>query len=137
VRIFVYGTLKEGFRNFHINRGRRIPGEFVTVDALPLYVIGEYGIPWLVNEPGQGHVVTGQVFEVDADTLAAMDALERIADGDWYQRLPLRVRPQMGGASLDVEAYFGVASRLRQDVVHHGPLAEYTLAHQALFSARW
>ena len=64
-RIFVYGTLKQGFRNFHINRGTRLPGEFITEQAFPLYVIGEFGLPWLVHEPGQAHRVTGQVFEVE------------------------------------------------------------------------
>jgi gamma-glutamylaminecyclotransferase len=137
MRIFVYGTLKQGFRNFHINRGTRVPGEFVTEVALPLYVIGEFGIPGLGHEPGQGHPVVGQVFEVDADTLAAMDVLERVSDGNWYRRLPLHVRPRDGGAPVDVEAYFGASSRLQQDTVHEGPLAEYTLAHQALFSDRW
>ena len=34
-RIFVYGTLKQGFRNFHINRGTRLPGEFITEQAFP------------------------------------------------------------------------------------------------------
>ncbi len=43
-RVFVYGTLKEGFRNFHVNRGTRLPGEFVTEQAFPLYVIGEFGL---------------------------------------------------------------------------------------------
>ena len=51
-RIFVYGTLKQGFRNFHINRGTRLPGEFITEQAFPLYV-------------GQAHRFTGQVLEVD------------------------------------------------------------------------
>jgi gamma-glutamylaminecyclotransferase len=137
LKVFVYGTLKEGFRNFHINRGTRVPGEFVTDQALPLYVIGEFGVPWLVHQPGQGHAVAGQVFEVDAQTLAAMDVLERIAEGDWYERLPLRVRPREGGAPLDVLAYFGVARRLQHDVIHLGPLAGYTLEHQALYSPRW
>jgi hypothetical protein len=30
-------------------------------------------------------------------------------------------------------AYFGSAARLLTDNVHHGPLAEYTEAHQVLY----
>jgi hypothetical protein len=30
-------------------------------------------------------------------------------------------------------AYFGSAARLLTDSVHHGPLAEYTEAHQVLY----
>lgn len=131
--VFVYGTLKEGFRNFHVNRGRRLPGEFVTLQAYPLYVIGEFGLPWLVQEPGRGQRVTGQVFEVDAPTLAALDVLERVSDTGWYLRTALQVRPAAGGAALWASAYFGDTARLQSDRVHHGPLAEYTQQHQDLY----
>jgi gamma-glutamylaminecyclotransferase len=40
-RVFVFGTLKQGFPNFHINRGRRVAGEFATGLAYPLYLVGE------------------------------------------------------------------------------------------------
>ena len=59
-RVFVYGTLKQGFRNFHVNRGTRLPGAFVTVEAFPLYVIGPFALPWLVHEPGRGERIKGQ-----------------------------------------------------------------------------
>ncbi len=132
-RVFVYGTLKEGFRNFHVNRGTRLPGEFVTEQAFPRYVIGEFGLPWLVHEPGRGHRVTGQVFEVDDEALAAMNVLERINDAGWYTPRELAVRSVGGGESLQVLAYFGSAARLATDTVHHGPLAEYSDAHQGLY----
>jgi gamma-glutamylaminecyclotransferase len=132
-RVFVYGTLKEGFRNFHVNRGTRVPGEFITEQAFALYVIGEFGLPWLVHEPGQGHRVTGQVFEVDDGSLAAMDVLERIDDDGWYTRRSLDVRNTSSGEVMEALAYFGSASRLPSDTVHHGPIAEYTEAHQALY----
>lgn len=132
-RVFVYGTLKEGFRNFHVNRGRRLGGDYVTEQAFPLYVIGPFGLPWLVHEPGRGHRVTGQLFEVDDATLAAMDVLERVTDADWYRRRALRVQPFDGGEALDALAYFGSAARLAREVVHHGPLATYEPAHQALY----
>ena len=131
--VFVYGTLKEGFRNFHVNRGTRLPGEFVTVQAFPLYVIGEFGLPWLVHEPGNGQRVRGQVFEVDDAALAAMDVLERIDDAAWYARHPLAVQPLPDGTPIQALAYFGNAARLALDTRHHGPLDEYTAAHQALY----
>ena len=132
-RVFVYGTLKEGFRNFHVNRGVRVPGEFITEQAHPLYVIGEFGLPWLVHEPSHGKPVLGQLFEVDDEALAAMDVLERVNDADWYTRRTLTVRPVGGGEPLQALAYFGSPARLATDPIHHGPLGEYTLAHQALY----
>ena len=48
-RIFVFGTLQEGHRNFHVNRGTRIGGDWVTAQPHPLYVIGPMRLPWLLN----------------------------------------------------------------------------------------
>ena len=70
--IFVLGTLKQGFRNFHVNRGRRVGGDVVTIAPYPLYGIGPRHLPWLLDRPGQGQPVVGPLFEVDDDTLAAM-----------------------------------------------------------------
>jgi hypothetical protein len=39
--VFIFGTLKEGFPNFGINRGTRVPGEFKTCAAYSLYLVGE------------------------------------------------------------------------------------------------
>jgi gamma-glutamylaminecyclotransferase len=130
-RVFVYGTLKAGFPNFHVNTGVRVPGDFVTVERFPLYVIGDIHVPWLVNRPGEGEFVCGQVFEVDADTLAGMDVLEQIDEPGWYSRAEIAVRPRAepAVAPLRVFVYFGDAERLTREPVHLGPLAEYTLAH--------
>jgi gamma-glutamylaminecyclotransferase len=134
-RVFVYGTLKEGFRNFGVSRGRRVPGEFVTVDRFALYVIGVHGLPWLVPVAAheEGHAVRGQVFEVDAATLANMDRLERIDEAGWYQRATLHVRAAEGGEAFEALVYLGARERLATDAVHLGPLVEYTEAHQALY----
>lgn len=133
--VFVYGTLKEGFRNAHVNTGVRVPGEFVSVEPYPLYVIGPWYLPWLVCSPGQGEPVVGQLYEVSPEGLQRMDALERITEPGWYARGEIRVRPRAapGAAPLRAMVYFGSAARLRSEVVHVGPLAEYTLAHAARF----
>ncbi|HYP70984.1 MAG TPA: gamma-glutamylcyclotransferase family protein, partial [Variovorax sp.] len=85
--VFVFGTLKEGFPNFATNKGRRLPGVFLTKDRYPFYLVGERHSPWLVDQPGEGERVVGQVFEVDKVALAAMDALERIHEPDGYRRV--------------------------------------------------
>jgi gamma-glutamylaminecyclotransferase len=127
--VFVYGTLKQGFRNAHVNTGVRVPGEFVSVEPYPLYVIGPSQLPWLVCSPGQGEPVVGQLYEVSPEGLQRMDALERITEPDWYARGEIWVRPRAepGAAPRRAMVYFGSASRLQTEVVHLGPLAEYTL----------
>src|SRR5688572_24027904 len=56
-RVFVYGTLKEGFPNFGANTGTRVPGVFVTKERYPLYLVGERHSPWMINSPGEGKQV--------------------------------------------------------------------------------
>ncbi|WP_298830685.1 gamma-glutamylcyclotransferase family protein [uncultured Piscinibacter sp.] len=134
--VFVYGTLKEGHRNAHVNAGVRVPGEFVTVERYPLYVIGAHPLPWLVDRPGQGEPVLGQLYDVDAQALQRLDALERIDEPDWYSRGKILVRPRTQPQAPPVWAmvYFGSAQRLAGEVRHAGPLAEFTLQHAAAFA---
>ena len=136
--VFVFGTLKEGFPNFPTNRGRRLPGAFFTRERYPLYLVGERHSPWLVNAPGQGERIAGQVFEVDQAALDAMDALERIAEPDGYRRIVLEVEAldALSAGSLSVFAYLKQAQHFAPAEVRLGPFAEYTLAHAALYRAR-
>jgi gamma-glutamylaminecyclotransferase len=135
-RVFVFGTLKQGFPNFHVNRGRRIAGEFVTVDAYPLYLVGERRSPWMLDEPGAGSRVRGQVFEVDAAALAQMDVLERVGEPDGYRRVRIGVAGP-AAAALDVFVYLKNPAEfppMAEGAI--GPLAEYTLEHAALYRPR-
>ena len=132
--IFVYGTLKQDHRNAHINQGVRVPGHFVTVERYPLYLIGPMVLPWLLDRPGQGEPVVGELYEVDDAALARMDVLERLTEPDWYTRAEIAVR-RRGDPQAPVQrawVYFGSAARVQTEVVHLGPLAEYTLAIAAM-----
>lgn len=133
--VFVYGTLKEGFANFGINAGRRVSGTFRTVERYPLYIVGAIQVPWLVNQPGQGQEVLGQVFEIDDAVLADMDRLERVDEPGWYTRATIEVQAadQAGAAARPVFVYFGAAERVATDTVHAGPLGEFTAEHNSRY----
>lgn len=135
-RLFVYGSLKEGYPNFHVNRGRRVAGHFVTALPYPFYLV-DGGLPCLLNQPGQGLPVQGQLFEVDAAALAAMDALERLGEPGGYTRERIAVRPLHAPDAAPVEAWVYCQSpeMLQRPGPHLGPLAEYTHAHAA--ALRW
>jgi gamma-glutamylaminecyclotransferase len=134
--IFVFGTLKEGFPNSGVNRGARVPGEFKTCAAYPLYLVGERHSPWLIDAPHTGLRVTGQVFSVNDETLAAMDRLERIAEHDGYCRKLLQLE-EVGSSSLvSAYAYLKLPEQLLMSEVRVGPLGEYLHAHAALYRAR-
>jgi gamma-glutamylaminecyclotransferase len=135
-KLFVYGSLKEGFPNFHVNSGCRIAGNYRTVQRYPLYLAHGH-LPCLLDAPGQGEHVVGQLFEVNDAGLAAMDALERVGEPGGYARATLMVARVDDAAASPVQAFVYVQhpERLAQPGAHVGPIAEYT--HEHAKSLRW
>lgn len=43
---------------------------------MPLVVGTRYNIPFLINKPGVGSYVTGEIYEVDSKMLSVLDNLE-------------------------------------------------------------
>ena len=134
--VFVFGTLKEGFPNFSVNQGTRIPGEFRTCVAYPLYLVGERHSPWLIEAPHTGLRVAGQVFRVDSQTLAAMDKLERVTELDGYRRKLLQLEDVDSSNLVSAYAYLKSPEQLASPEVRVGPIGEYLHAHAALYRAR-
>jgi gamma-glutamylcyclotransferase (GGCT)/AIG2-like uncharacterized protein YtfP len=84
-RVFVYGTLLRGLRNHHLLAGATFAGPARTERRYTLYDMGGY--PALVE--GGATSVTGEIWEVDEATLAALDRLEQ--HPTWYERRPLHL----------------------------------------------
>jgi gamma-glutamylaminecyclotransferase len=136
--VFVFGTLKQGFPNFAVNQGRRVGSAFRTLERHPLLLVGERHVPWLIDSPGLGERVAGELYEVNAAALAAMDELEGVGRPDGYHRKGLRVQAATPGDDAVVLAhvYMKRADQVVEANVQIGPLAEYTLAHAALYRRR-
>ncbi|MDM0075643.1 gamma-glutamylcyclotransferase family protein [Variovorax sp. J2P1-59] len=136
--VFVFGTLKEGFPNSAVNTGVRIAGNFVTEDRYPFHLVGERHSPWMINSPGQGLRVEGQLFEVTDAGLERMDALERVGKPDGYERVRVRVQEAQAPSADAVEAfvYLKNPDLLRAEEVRAGPLGIYTEDHAALYRRR-
>ncbi|TFZ07691.1 gamma-glutamylcyclotransferase family protein [Ramlibacter humi] len=134
--VFVFGTLKEDFPNHATNRGVRVPGIFRTCTPYPLYLVGERHSPWMVDLPGQGHPVNGQLFRVDDETLAAMDRLERVSEPDGYRRVLLDFEGGEPPGRRQAHVYLKPAGQLTPSDIRVGPLAEYSLEHAALYRPR-
>jgi gamma-glutamylaminecyclotransferase len=90
-----------------------------------LVVAGKWLSPILIAEPGVGHRVFGEVFEVNEQALAELDDLEGTHLPIGYHRLMISVENVDGGAVLDAWTY--VKDRSRIDVIHSDPLEEYHL----------
>ncbi|NNC15185.1 gamma-glutamylcyclotransferase [Corallococcus exiguus] len=100
-RVFVYGTLLEGEPNHRMLHCARL---VVPAQTLPHFTLYDCG-PFPALASAGHHTVGGEVYEVDAPTLAALDRLE--GHPHFYQRSPITLD---GGAR--VEAYLFPAARL-------------------------
>lgn len=112
--IFTYGTLKKGFSNHGLLENMFATGDasylgpYTTLDEFPL-LCGPFKVPFLLNFPGSGHRVSGELYAVSPVALAHMDELEGTTKGH-YERLPVKVEPVGGGgeekAVMRAEAYY-------------------------------
>ncbi len=134
--IFVYGTLKEGFPNFDLNKGQRIPGNYVTKVRYPLYIVGDRHSPWLVSQPNVGTQVKGQVFVVDDLAILEMDRLERISEPDGYKRMKIQILNLETLNELTVFAHMKLKKHLVSQEIKLGPLSSYELEHSKLYRSR-
>ncbi len=138
-RVFVFGTLKAGFPNHRSNHGSRLPGRFVTAEAYPLYLVGERHSPWLVDDPGSGLPVYGEVYRVDEAGLQLMDRLERVGEADGYRRRRIEIIDEASGGRFEAEAYLKPLEQLQalpQDALRSDPHTEYTLERAARYRSR-
>ncbi|KAG6507730.1 hypothetical protein ZIOFF_033081 [Zingiber officinale] len=93
--VFTYGTLKRGFSNHGLIQelvragDASFVGDARTTCRLPL-VCGPYRVPFLLNLPGAGERVAGEIYAVSPRGLARMDELEGTRRGH-YERLPISV----------------------------------------------
>ncbi len=129
-KLFVYGSLKEGFPNFHFNHGRRVAGTYRTAERHEFWLYNGQ-LPCLLPAQGTGHQVVGQLFVVSEADLAAMDRLERVDEPGGYRRIEIQVTALNDPAQSRHAAFVYVqdAALLAQPGEHLGPIAEYTLEH--------
>ena len=83
MKIFVYGTLKEGYGNHHLLDGAvRLPGLFVTCGKFDMY---DGSFP--IVAAGKGGRVVGEIYLVaDRKQVSRLDRLE--GHPQWYVRGP-------------------------------------------------
>ncbi len=98
--VFVYGTLKQGYRNHHWMRGTPCLGIARTVNRYALYL--EQRIPFLFKHEAR-YTVSGELYQVDAEQLAHLDVLER--HPEWYTRERIAVHAP-DGTEVQAWAYF-------------------------------
>ncbi|KAL6725682.1 hypothetical protein Aduo_007718 [Ancylostoma duodenale] len=89
IRVFVYGTLKRGEPNASVMTETEGQHRFVdtgrTKTPFPLIVGSKYNIPFVLNEPGKGYQIEGEVYEIDDVKLKVLDDLEAYPTLYWRQ----------------------------------------------------
>jgi len=136
--LFVYGSLKQGFPNQHVNTGRRVAGQYRTQERYGMYLLGPGEVPCLVAPSGAGHKVIGELYEVDDDDLRRMDRLERIGEPQGYERTEVDVErfDTTPVARLRVLVYLKQEQSIAASMERIGPLQEYMPEHAARFHWR-
>lgn len=98
-KVFVYGTLKSGEPNhFWItdvsNGSARLLSAGETVEKYPLVTATRFNIPFLLNLPGDGFRISGEIYEVDDEKLKQLDILEDYPR--FYDRITIEVATSNG-----------------------------------------
>jgi gamma-glutamylaminecyclotransferase len=115
--IFVYGTLKKGFPNHdRYMRSAEKLGNYRTAENYPLVLIGKRYVPCMINAPGEGQQIEGELYEVDDDCLKKLDVLERIKEPDGYRRFKISLKSiaERDGPALEAHAYL-IAPQFAKD----------------------
>ena len=80
-RVFVYGTLKRGQRNYHLMRGAEFVGRHTTAKTYSMYEFEDYPAVCLRGR----HAIKGEVYHVSHRQFRLLDELE------WYPQFYQRI----------------------------------------------
>ena len=92
------------------------------MDRYPLHITGPWGSPVLINEPGQGHQVIGEIHDVTIEQLMWFDEFEGTRLSSGYDRVRIKVVDD-DGALFDADVYMKPRSRI--EIVHGEALEVY------------
>lgn len=87
--VFVYGTLKKGFPNWHVMPPCCIfLGTAKTSQSYPLVVSDTLGIPYMLDLPDhpQSHQVYGELYAASTAGQALLDDFEGVSTGFYYRK---------------------------------------------------
>ena len=117
--IAVYGSLRNGLHNHSLIKDEKFLGMFETTPAFEMYSLGSY--PGLKTD-GSTPILM-EVYEVDADTLESVDALEGYSENSEHNNFYDRIK--ISTPFGDAYTYIYVPSVTDADRVESGDWAEY------------
>lgn len=79
MKIFVYGTLKSGHINHGLLGDSKLVGIGLTCSRYRMFCNGAF--PMICKNRSLGYQITGELYDVDDETLARLDQLEETDSG--------------------------------------------------------
>ena len=127
--VFVYGTLKTNEPNHHViseqGQGRQsaFVGKGQTFQRFPLVIASRYNIPYLLDSPGTGKQIRGEVYRVNDLQLEKLDQLEGVPDH--YQRRKEKVQ-LLEGSKAEIECWLYIKSNFKAEILQLDHISEYS-----------
>jgi gamma-glutamylaminecyclotransferase len=123
VKILAVGTLKRGFplHNDGLSNARYL-GEYRTRERFPMMIAGPWYAPMVLDQPGTGLQIKGELYEVSEAALSRLDALESVGQPG-HTRTVVEVDPLGPGDTCQAIVY--VKSPELASPIHSGYLEDY------------
>lgn len=123
MKVFIYGTLKRGFALHDKGLGNsKYIGDVVTVEPYPLLIAASFFGPMMLQQPGTGFRVAGELFEVPEEDLPLLDKLEDVGTEGSFRAM-LQVQAVGGGLVHDAVGFLKDETWL--DPIHSDFLSTY------------
>jgi len=89
--IFVYGSLKRGYKNESFLYEAKSLGKAKTLNKYPLIINKNECYPYLIDKKGLGHEIIGELYRIKKEYLIELDRFE----GSEFIRRKVRVQKKL------------------------------------------
>jgi gamma-glutamylaminecyclotransferase len=126
LKIFAVGTLKKGFplHGEGLSNARFL-GEYRTRERFPMLIAGPCYAPMVLDQPGTGRQIRGELYEISETSLPRLDALESVGQPG-NTRIVVEVEPLGPGRACRAIVY--VKSPELASPIHSGYLEDSRMA---------
>jgi gamma-glutamylaminecyclotransferase len=100
--VFVYGSLKKGKKLHSYLKNSKFLGCATTCEKYPMILSKEGWYPYLIEKPGIGYKIKGEVYKITPNTLKLLDKIEEAPR--YYYRKQICVK--INGLSKKAWVYF-------------------------------
>lgn len=89
--VFVYGSLKRGYRNEEFLYEAKSLGKAKTINKYPLVINKNKFYPYLLKEEGKGYEIIGELYRVKTNDLIKLDQFE----GSEFKREKIKIQKKL------------------------------------------